>query len=329
MTRARDNAFNPFNNQYAGKNILINGAFDFWQRGTTFSNTGASNKYTADRWGAVRGGWAAGQKTERIDINKSELPISVNYGCRISRIQGNSNTSSYAMTQCLEESMVVALAGQTVTFSFYARKSSSYTGTAIILSLLTGTSQFGPGDGVPGLVNNEIYVNPSLSWVRYSITATVPVNARGLGVSINATCSGTAPENEYLEIAGAQLEVGSIPTTFSRAGGTIGQELSLCHRYFQQLETFSNYLNVTTNYLSAYTNSYTQNIPFKINMRTSPSLTFIDLNSNSLKVTGYLAGGPVHNLSPVVQASAGGLRMYVSGEYRYFEILSVYASSEV
>ena len=33
----------------AGKNFIINGGFDFWQRGTTFTSP-SSWTYSADRW---------------------------------------------------------------------------------------------------------------------------------------------------------------------------------------------------------------------------------------------------------------------------------------
>ena len=38
------------NENIAGKNILINGGMDIWQRGTTFVTGGNYNVYTADRW---------------------------------------------------------------------------------------------------------------------------------------------------------------------------------------------------------------------------------------------------------------------------------------
>ena len=269
----------------AGKNFLLNSGFDFWQRGLTFSDTGASNKYTADRWAAVRGGWAAGQKTERIDLNKSEISITAAYGARISRIQGNTSTVAYSISQCLEEQMVSMLAGQTVTFSFYARKSSSYTGTAIIIALLSGTAQFGPGDGVTGLVSNELYVTPSLSWTRHSITATVASNAKGLGISINGTCSGTAPANDYLEIAGAQLEVGGVATSFSRAAGNMQNELAACQRYFYRVSAAGgdSLFSMGSQYTSTANFGFVQ---MPVTMRVAPSAVLNSLANINVYYNG-------------------------------------------
>ena len=41
------------NENIAGKNVLINGGMDIWQRGTSFSITAGNATYTADRWQAL------------------------------------------------------------------------------------------------------------------------------------------------------------------------------------------------------------------------------------------------------------------------------------
>ncbi|MBU2097749.1 MAG: TonB-dependent receptor plug domain-containing protein, partial [Gammaproteobacteria bacterium] len=47
-------------NDIARRNVIINGGFDVWQRGTSFTDTtGTTNWYCVDRWRQWRGAWAA------------------------------------------------------------------------------------------------------------------------------------------------------------------------------------------------------------------------------------------------------------------------------
>ena len=50
MSRAYDNAADGRYQQGGRRNLIINGNFDVWQRGTTFNTATVSDHYSADRW---------------------------------------------------------------------------------------------------------------------------------------------------------------------------------------------------------------------------------------------------------------------------------------
>ena len=56
------------------RNLLINGGFDVWQRGTTFT-TPSSNYYAADRWQIYRASSSLTTTTrESFNVGQSEVP---------------------------------------------------------------------------------------------------------------------------------------------------------------------------------------------------------------------------------------------------------------
>ena len=218
----------------AGKNAIINGGMDIWQRNTSVAGAANSTTFTADRWNAYRG--AAGSTFSRqVTGDTTNLP-NIQYCVRVQRDSGNTSTAGMVLDQSIESANSIPFAGKTVTFSFYARAGANYTGSGSNIEFQlrsgTGTDQ-NDVTGFTGAANVAL-VNPTLTttWQRFSATGTVAATATELAMKATYIPTGTAGANDYYEVTGFQVEIGSVPTTFTRAGGTIQGELAACQRYY-------------------------------------------------------------------------------------------------
>jgi len=152
----------------AGKNKVINGDMSIWQRGTSFSSIFAV--YTADRY--ISGYGSGGTQTiSRQDVTGATgLPSYIRYAMRFATTSAASG--QYNVTQRIED--VQTLAGQTVTFSFYARRVSG-SGTTLRLNAYqlfgSGGSTFTqPATDIDFTVTNS-------DFQRFSYTFSMPAMA--------------------------------------------------------------------------------------------------------------------------------------------------------
>jgi hypothetical protein len=260
----------------AGKNFVANGGFDIWQRGTSISlAASASNIYTADRWVTASGANQAMTVARYPTSDTTNLP-NIQYCARVQRNSGQTGTSNIGFLQTFETVNSIPYAGKTVTFSFYARAGLNYSATSNGLTAFvisgTGTDQ-SIFSGITNQVNNGITTfNLTTTWARYTLTTTIPSNATQLLPYFQWTPTSTALTNDYYEITGIQLEIGSVATPFSRAGGTLQGELALCQRYYQRLAASSIYpyaffTQGTVNSSTQVKCLYTANVA----MRSAPS----------------------------------------------------------
>ena len=122
MTRSSDSADQqenlggavaPF---VAGKNAIINGGFDIWQRGTSVANSSVG--YTADRY--FLQSYNAMTVSQQATGDTTNLP-NITYSGRVQRNSGATGVNFVYFTQSIESVNSRQFAGTTVTFSFYAR----------------------------------------------------------------------------------------------------------------------------------------------------------------------------------------------------------------
>jgi hypothetical protein len=288
MTRARDVADTQDNLGGAvapvvsGKNAIINGGFDIWQRGTSIANNATYTLYCADRFQINRGGLETGVTVSRQATNDTtNLPF-IRYAARVQRNSGNTTTGQVSFLTSLETSDSIRFAGRTITLSFYARKGANYSQSSsqlnAVVSTGTGTDEsLGGGYTGQATVLNQT-ATLTTTWQRFEFTASVSSTATEIGAWFYYVPVGTAGANDWYEITGIQLELGSVATPFARAGGSIGGELALCQRYCYKVT------NDTTDKTIASGGYYASTvflgaINFPVTMRTVPTAIIVNATS--------------------------------------------------
>jgi hypothetical protein len=213
-------------------NPILNSAMQIWQRGTTSATTAAI--YTADRW--QKGSATTYNQSRQVTGDTTNLP-NIQYCLRTQRTAGSTSTSAIELSQSMESAVSIPYAGKTVTLSFYARAGANYSSSANGLTayLYSGTSTdanlFAGGfTGAVAVINTVVTL--TTTWQRFTVTGTVGATATQLAPYIVYAPTGTAGANDYFEITGVQIDVGSVALPFRTNGATLQGELAACQRYF-------------------------------------------------------------------------------------------------
>jgi hypothetical protein len=220
----------------AGKNGFLNGNLAIWQRGTSLPVTaGSLTFYSADRFNAYRA--VAGATVSRQTTSDTTNLPTIQYCARVQRDSGNTATNQIFFAQGLESANSYRFAGQTITLSFYARRGANYSSASNLLSvsLQQGTlTDANIISGFGGGLGDIITQTPTLTttWQRFSYTGTSTATETQIGVLFGYTPSGTAGANDYFEVTGLQVEIGSAATPFQLATGNAASELAACQRYY-------------------------------------------------------------------------------------------------
>jgi hypothetical protein len=281
----------------AGKNKIINGDFGVWQRGTSFTT---QSVYGPDRWflTGVTSNMTFAQVT-------SSLPSAFQYGIKLQRNSGATNTDIFSIAQPFETSTSIPLQGQTVTLSFWAKAGANFSATSgvALIRLYSGTgtnqsaaTQFGGWTGYSEWQNTGTF-SPTATWTRFSVTGTVPSNATQIGLRIGWAAAGTAGADDSLQITGVQLEAANTATAFQTATGTIQGELAACQRYYFRWGGNAVYQRFGTGLFNSTTQAYAY-VQFPVLMRTTPS-------AMEYSTLGYYDGGTTAAFSSATMQNAG------------------------
>jgi hypothetical protein len=287
-TQAQSDARYPLNSIdfSAGKNHIINGDFGVWQRGTTLTYTSSGLNYLPDRFFS----WTIG--TLNITVSQQTFtpgtaPVAGYEGQYFLRnaVTSLSGQSIQAVGQRIED--VRTLAGQTATFSFWAKADSARTYTTRFIQ------NFGSGGSGEVSVSGGSH-SVTTSWQRFSVTVSVPsISGKTIGTSsyLQPLIDGPANTANTLDTWGWQLEAGSVATAFQTATGTIQGELAACQRYYYR-NTAGQVLSVMSGTMGAdSTTTVDMPVNFPVTMRTTISST-LDIGNVVLNdgVTSYGGG---------------------------------------
>jgi len=308
------------------KNLIINGGFDVWQRGTSgFGH----NVYSADRW---REDYNTGNG---VAISKHNIPSGGETGLPL----GFTSAFKYALTvgsgaglglndvrQKIE--LPKRFEGQTFTLSYYVKASSSCTVSNRRIYATNVTNPFS-GASLSSL-------SVTTTWQRVTDTFTLGTSSTAvyssssfLDVVLSAPVATSVNIDYY--ITGVQLELGSVATDFEHR--SYGEELALCQRYYQK-----SFLPGVTPTQGASTTSWATGIGFEgaaifeshnnsdiayfkfpVRMRTNPTMVRY---GNSQGYAYCFSGGGFHVNSGSFTGYADGfrLRQQRTSAYAYVQV---------
>ena len=172
------------------RNIIINGAMQVWQRGTSFVNPSVGgNFYTADRWAVNRAGDVTGSTASR----STSVPAGFQYSLALQRTAGDAGTAGLFLFYSNETVNSIQLQGQSITLSFWARSGANYSGGSLSIVVNTGT---GTDQRVYAYTGSSSIISATQAitstWTRYSFVGMVPSNATEIGFYLSWTPTGTA-----------------------------------------------------------------------------------------------------------------------------------------
>jgi hypothetical protein len=313
--------FSPHNN------YVINGNFDFWQRGTSLtSGTGA--RYLADRFINVSSGSTYSVSRQNFTTGQTEVPNNPSFFHRtvVSSVAGSSN---YALVSHRLEG-VRPLSNKQITLSFWAKADSS---KPISLEF---TQFFGSG-GSPSTQVVQISVKKvilSTSWQKITQTFLMPsIEGKTIGTSgtdttelriwfdagsdSNSSTDSLGQQSGTFDIAQVQIEEGSVAREFVLAGGNLEGELAACQRYYE-LSTQGAIGGLSPGYVSRDpsdipngANAGNINQLFRVLKRATPNITIYGVDGIGTSPNTIQQNGTSRSVS-VDGATSSGFRRLIN-----------------
>lgn len=227
------------------RNCAINGNFDVWQRGATFT-TPASAAYTADRWLQIQKANAAWTFSQ----DSTTAPTTSRYSMKAVNVTLNNQCG---LVQFLELADVIPLRGQTVSLTFWAKTSAltisnlratvlQWAGTADSVTRPVVTTWNAAGNDPTWATNwsaaiagsNQALTN---SWTQYKIE-NIPISSTANNLAIVIwTDDSVITAADTFWLAQVQLNLGVKVLPFMPKD--YRSEFADCQRYYQDHGSFA------------------------------------------------------------------------------------------
>ena len=246
------------------RNLLINGGFDVWQRGISFSATAGTWQYTADRW-VVNWSGASGTAQRITYAAGASPPLKYAFHLNIT------TSDDYAsLSQRIENGNKYQ--GKTLTASGYIRQ----IGDRTLYSRCYLWNKTKSENSSNGELINITELLPSLgdfhqiSWqlkVPNILSTWLPGDDIVLIFVLGDSLDDKSTDPWSFSIFNAQLEEGERATPFEML--PIGETVELCKRYFQAT------LSPTVCFQGYVANggTYSTFAPFGVTMRATPAVS--------------------------------------------------------
>ncbi|MGP0566300.1 MULTISPECIES: hypothetical protein [unclassified Nitrospina] len=208
------------------KNVVINGDFRLWQRGTSFANPNGG--YGPDRWKLFGGvGNTTVYSRQIFTLGQTDVPGEPQYFLSMEKAGGNGAPPE--LRHLIES--VRTFAGQTVTLTYYAKADSARGFNARLDQIFgNGGTPSGPRFGA------TLTCNLTTAWQKCTATWTLGgLSGKTLGTNgddhLQIAFGWPSNADGVIDIARVQLEAGSIGTAFEKRAPDV--ERQLAERYYR------------------------------------------------------------------------------------------------
>lgn len=271
------------------KNLIINGDFSVWQRGTA---SVTASGYAADRWLLNLSGATSSFDQGTFTLGQTDVPGNPEFYAAHDTTVGNNFA---VIKQRIER--VALIANREVTLSFWAKgvnPGGGFIGTRIAQNFGTGGS---PSTEASVTINEDFAL--TASWQRFTVTFTPPsISGKTLGTDGNdyleiliGQITDTSVDAWNIDLANVQLEFGDTATEFEYVSPA--DQLARCQRYFERF--------IENSFLAVghceTTGQYQGVATYKVEKRAIPSINFSTQTGFSVLKAGA-------NSTPTAMASS-------------------------
>ena len=244
----------------SNRNMIINGGFTVWQRGTSGSAGSGFTMDSADRWYSVRG--ALSQETE------NSMPYAhITHGNYADSCYINHRIEDFTHTL-----------GQQVTLSFKIKSDDGLGADGgVFVRYYTSSNNY-------AVCQPQTTFTYGSTWTTITYTFTMPTTTpKGAGYGLEFFLYGDLNSinnnGKTFDIKEVQFELGDTATPFEHR--SYGDELARCQRYYWSETGAGN--DLTTNYATLYSSSYSMCIiDLPVTMRAKPTVSAASYTSTVL-----------------------------------------------